>query len=56
MGKQSNREFDLIINDQKTELKRSSYKTDIVEELRDYYNYYKSNLKAQMFKKMKDAG
>jgi len=51
MEKQSDKEFNTLINNLKTELKSNSYNTDIVKEISDYYSYYKKNLRSQLFKK-----
>lgn len=51
MEKQADKEFNILANDLKTELKNNSYETDIVKEIRDYYNYYKKELRAQVVKK-----
>lgn len=51
MEKQSDKEFNMLIDNLKAELTRNSHNTDIVKEISDYYNYYKKTLRAQMLKK-----
>ena len=50
LERQANKEIDMLINDLKSELINNSYETDITKEIRDYYNYYKKNLRAQIIK------
>lgn len=50
LERQANKEVDMLIDDLKIELINNSYETDIVKDIRDYYNYYKKNLKAEIIK------
>ena len=50
LEKQANRDVDILINDLKTELINNSYETDITGEIRNYYNYYKKTLRAEIIK------
>jgi len=51
MEKQSDKEFNNLINNLKNELTKNSHSTDIVKEISDYYSYYKKSLKSQLFEK-----
>lgn len=48
---QADKEFDILVNDLKTELIDNSYETDIIKEIKDYYNYYKKSLRARVIQK-----
>lgn len=50
LERHSNKEFDNLMNELKTELAENSYETDIVKEVRTHYNHYKKNLRAQIIK------
>lgn len=50
LERQANREVDILINDLETELINNSFKTDITKEIKDYYNYYKKVLRAEIVK------
>lgn len=50
MERQANKEVDMLIGNLKIDLINNSYETDITEEIRDYYNYYKKVFKAQIIK------
>lgn len=50
LEKQANKDVDILINDLKTELINNSYETNITGEIRNYYNYYKKNLRAEIIK------
>ena len=50
MEQQADKEFNTLINDLNSELVKNSYQTDIVKEIRNYYNYCKKSLKAQAIK------
>lgn len=50
LEKQANKDIDILIDDLKTELINNSYETDITGEIRNYYNYYKKNLRAEIIK------
>ncbi|MCK9267719.1 MAG: hypothetical protein M0P14_03275 [Alkaliphilus sp.] len=50
LERRSNKEFDNLMNELKTELSENSYETDIVKEVRAHYNYYKKNLRAQIIR------
>lgn len=51
MEKQSDAEFNTLINAFKTELTNNSYETDIVNEVKNYYNNYKKSLRGQLLQK-----
>lgn len=55
LEQQSNKKFDNLIDDLKTELTDNSYKTDIIQELKDYYVYYKKSLKSEIIKSAKEC-
>lgn len=55
MENQSDKEFNNLISNLENELKRHSYNTGVVKEIKDYYNYYKKNFKGQMVKKVTDS-
>lgn len=50
LEKQANKDVDELIDDLKTELINNSYETGITKEIKDYYNYYKKNLRAEIIK------
>ncbi len=48
LEKQTNREFNALINELETELRNNSYETGVVKEIRNYYNYCKKSLRARL--------
>lgn len=50
MERQANKEVDTLIDNLKTDLERNSYDTDIIEEIRDYYDYYKKVFRAEIIR------
>ncbi|HZK58218.1 MAG TPA: hypothetical protein VFD17_07890 [Clostridia bacterium] len=50
LEKQANKDVDILIDNLETELINNSYETDIVKEIKDYYNYYKKVLRAEIIK------
>ena len=51
MEKQADKEFDSLLSNLKADLNTNSHSTDIVKEIRDYYNYCKKILRVQLIKK-----
>ena len=50
LERQANKDVDRLVDDLETELINNSYETDIVKEIKDYYNYYKKVLRAEIIK------
>ena len=51
MEKQADKEFDSLLSSLKADLNANSHSTDIVKEIRDYYNYCKKTLRVQLIEK-----